>query len=185
MLFVFAAPSGSGKTSIVREILKLYPQMLFSVSATTREKRYNEVDGRDYYFISKQDFLNKIKNNELVEYELIYDNNYYGTLRSKVDEALKEKKSMAFDVDVKGALSIKKIYGDKSILIFVLPPHKDIVRKRLIDRGTESIEEIDLRMKRFDFEMAKKTEFDYVVKNENLSDAIQEVNKIIKKYIKE
>lgn len=181
-LFVFSAPSGSGKTTIVKEVLKLYPEFLFSISATTREKRSIETDGKDYYFIEKEDFLNKIRNNEFVEYELIYDNNYYGTLKNPVDKCLEENKYMVFDMDVKGALSLKRIYNDKALLIFVNPPDKDAIIKRLKNRGTESDESLKKRIDRIDFEMTKKDEFDYIVLNDNLENAIKEVNKIIKKY---
>ncbi len=183
MLFVFSAPSGSGKTTIVREILKLHGEFIFSVSATTRTKRENETDGKDYIFISKEDFLQKIESGDFIEYELIYDDNYYGTIKSGVDSCLKQNKQVLFDIDVKGSLAIKKLYGDKAVLIFINPPDKESVRKRLEKRGSETPETLEIRMKRFDFEMEKKEEFDYVVNNDDITKAVYESNKIILKYI--
>ncbi len=182
MLFVFSAPSGSGKTTIVKEILKQYPEFRFSISATSRSKREIETDGKDYFFITREEFESKIKNDEFVEYELIYDNNYYGTLKSQVDECLSKGECMVFDMDVKGALSIKRIYGDKSLLIFVKPPSKEAIIERLKNRKTETEETLKKRIARIDFEMAKIGEFDYVVNNDDLQTAVEEAKKIINKY---
>jgi guanylate kinase len=185
MLFVFSAPSGSGKTTIVKEILKNFPELRFSVSVTSRKKRDNETDGKDYFFLTKIDFEKKIKNNEFVEYEQVYDNSYYGTLKEQVDSCLSAGDSMVFDLDVKGALSIKRIYGDKSVLIYVNPPDKNVLIERLRNRKTESEADLKKRIERMDFEFGKKDEFDYVVMNDELSSAIEEAKQIIKKYIKE
>jgi guanylate kinase len=185
MLFVFSAPSGSGKTTIVKEILNIFPQLRFSVSATSRKKRDGETDGKDYLFLAKSDFEEKIKNNEFVEYEQVYDNTYYGTLKEQVDDCLSEGGSMVFDVDVKGALSIKRLYGKKSVLIFVNPPDKTVLIERLRNRGTESEDELNKRIDRMDFEFEKIDEFDYVVTNDELSTAIEEAKQIINKYLKE
>ncbi|MDD5363296.1 MAG: guanylate kinase [Ignavibacteria bacterium] len=182
MLFVFSAPSGSGKTTVVKEILKIFPEFRFSISATSRKKRDIETDKKDYFFISKEDFEEKIKNNEFIEYELIYDNNYYGTLKSQVDECLNNGENMVFDMDVKGALSLKRIYRDKAVLIFVNPPDRNAIIQRLKNRGTETEETLNKRIARIDFEMAKKDEFDYVVNNDTLKDAVEEAKKIINKY---
>jgi len=185
MLFVFSAPSGSGKTTIVKEILKNFPELRFSVSATSRKKRENETDGEDYFFMTKIDFEMKIKNNEFVEYEQVYDNSYYGTLKEQVDSCLSAGDSMVFDMDVKGALLIKRIYGDKSVLIYVCPPDKNVLIERLRNRKTESEEDLTKRIERMDFEFGKKGEFDYVVMNDELSTAIEEAKQIINKYLKE
>ncbi|MCE1165101.1 MAG: guanylate kinase [Bacteroidetes bacterium] len=182
MLFVFSAPSGSGKTTIVKEILKQYPEFRFSISATSRQKRDIETDRKDYFFINKDEFEKKIENGEFVEYELIYDNNYYGTLKSQVDECIKDGHCMVFDMDVKGALSIKRIYGEKSLLIFVKPPSREVLIERLKNRKTETEETLKKRIARIDFEMAKISEFDYVVNNDNLQTAVEEAKKIINKY---
>jgi len=185
MLFVFSAPSGSGKTTIVKEILKIFPELQFSVSATSRKKRENETDGKDYFFLAKSDFEEKITKNEFVEYEQVYDKIYYGTLKEQVDKCISEGDSMVFDMDVKGALSIKRIYGNKSVLIFVNPPDKTVLIERLRNRKTESEADLEKRIERMDFEFGKKDEFDYVVTNDELSVAIEEAKQIINKYIKE
>lgn len=185
MLFVFSAPSGSGKTTIVKEILKIFPELRFSVSATSRKKRVGETDGVDYFFLAKSDFEEKIRNNEFIEYEQVYDNSYYGTLKEQVDACLSDGASMVFDIDVKGALSIKRFYGNKSVLIFVNPPDKNVLIERLRNRGTESEDDLKKRIERMDFEFEKIDEFDYVVKNDELSTAIEEAKQIINKYLKE
>jgi len=179
MLYVLAAPSGAGKTTIVKKILKTNRELIFSVSATTRAKRKDEQDGKDYFFFTKDEFRNKIKNNELVEYEIIFNEDYYGTLKSFVDENLREKRNVIFDVDVKGALAIKKIYGDKAKLIFIMPPDIETLKDRLKKRDTESIEQINERIKRVDLEIGKANDFDYIVTNDNLEKAVSEVNNII------
>ncbi len=185
MLFVFSAPSGSGKTTVVKEILKAYPEFMFSISATTRKKRDVETDGKDYFFITNEDFEDRIKNDAFVEYELIYDNNYYGTLKSEVDKCLAAGKCMVFDMDVKGALSIKRIYKDKAVLIFVNPPSKNAIIQRLKLRATETQADLDKRIARIDFEMTLKDQFDFVVNNDELSVAVQESKNIINKHIKD
>jgi len=182
MLYVFSAPSGSGKTTIVKEVLKIFPELKFSISATTRKKRDNETDKKDYFFITKEDFEGKIKNDEFVEFELIYDNNYYGTLKSEVDKCIDAGESMVFDMDVKGALSIKRIYKDKALLIFVNPPDKNTIIDRLIKRGTESKEYLEKRIARIDFEMTLKDQFDVVLNNFDLKTAVEEAKNIINKY---
>jgi len=182
MLFVFAAPSGTGKTSIYKEILKDNPEIDFSVSATTRKKREGEKDGIDYFFLEKEDFIKRVERGEFVEYEKIFDDNYYGTLKSYIDKKISEGKDVIFDLDVKGAISIKRIYKEKAVLIFIKPPNKEVIKQRLLNRGTESIEVIERRLASFDFEMEKIKEFNYVVVNDDLNKAIKEVQEIINKY---
>jgi guanylate kinase len=182
MLFVFSAPSGTGKTSIYKEILNNNPEIDFSVSATTRKKREGEIDGKDYFFLEESDFIKRVERGAFVEYEKIFDNNYYGTLKSYIDDKIYEEKDVLFDLDVKGALSIKRIYKAHALLIFIKPPNKEVIRERLLKRGTESKEIIENRLKRFDFEMEKISEFDYVVLNDDLNKAINEVQRIINKY---
>ena len=182
MLYVFSAPSGSGKTTIVKEVLKIFPELKFSISATTRKKRDNETDGKDYYFITREEFEKKINNDEFVEYELIYDNNYYGTLKSEVDKCLNNGGAMVFDMDVKGALSLKRIYKEKALLIFVNPPDKKTIIERLMKRGTETKEYLEKRIARIDFEMTLKSEFDLVLNNDDLSAAVEEAKNIINQY---
>ena len=182
MLYVIAAPSGAGKTTIVKEILKNNPGIVFSVSATTREKRAGEIDGNDYFYFTKEEFEKMIDDNELVEYEILFNDDYYGTLKSFVEENLSKGKSIIFDVDVKGALSIKKIYGDTAKLIFIMPPDTDTLKERLKKRATESNEQISERIKRVDLEIGKANDFDYIVVNDELEKAVKEVQKIINSF---
>lgn len=182
MLFVVSAPSGSGKTTIVKEILKNNKDIIFSVSATTREKRPGEVEGKDYFFLTMEEFKEKIERNEFVEYERIFDGNYYGTLKEFVDKHLKEDKDILFDLDVFGAISVKKHYPENSVLIFIKPPGKEEVRERLLNRKTESLEQIERRLSRFDIEMAKMKEFNYIILNNNIDSAVKRLQKILEKY---
>src|ERR1043166_6684039 len=146
-LFVISAPSGCGKTTIAREILKRHPEVVFSVSATTRKKREKEIHGKDYFFLAKEEFENKIRNGELIEWEEIYGD-YYGTLKSEIDAGLNAGRSILFDVDVKGALSIKKKYPNDTVLIFIDPPSVEILTERLTNRKTEDPETIRKRLER-------------------------------------
>lgn len=180
-LFVFSAPSGSGKTTIVRKLLQEFDDLHFSISATTRSRRQNEIDGKDYFFISEDEFREKIEGNEFIEWEKFYDY-YYGTLKKFVDNLLSQKKSVLLEVDVKGALRIKKKY-ENSVLIFIAPPSKKILKQRLIARKTETQEDLEKRIERAEMELEYKDKFDHVVVNENLDSAIEQAIKIINKEI--
>ncbi|HCA82008.1 MAG TPA: guanylate kinase [Bacteroidetes bacterium] len=177
-LIVVSAPSGSGKTTIVKAILARYPSMLFSVSATTRPKRETETDGRDYFFLARDEFERRIKSDELVEWEEIYGN-LYGTLKSEVEKVLTSGKSMLFDIDVKGGLSIKQRYPDDSLLIFIRPPSIEVLEARLRNRKTEDDETFKRRMARVTMEMGMASRFDHQVINDDLQIAIEEVNRLI------
>lgn len=177
-LFVFSAPSGSGKTTIVRKILDIYPELIFSISATTRKNRDHEINGLDYFFISEEEFLEKIDNDEFIEWEKFYDY-YYGTLKSFVNSKLDEGLSLVFEVDVKGALSIKKSYPE-SVLIFIVPPSMEELRARLIKRNTETSEDLKKRIERAELELSYKNKFDYLVVNKDLDQALIEVKRIFK-----
>lgn len=178
---MFSAPSGSGKTTIVREVLKKHPDFVFSTSATTRKKRSTEINGRDYHFLSEDEFRNKIDAGEFVEWEKFYDY-YYGTLKECVEKNLNAGLSTVFEVDVKGALSIKKAYPD-AVLIFIAPPSIEELKQRLIKRNTETDADLKKRIERAEMELSFRDKFDYVVTNINLAEAIEEVNKIIDKEI--
>jgi guanylate kinase len=180
-LFVFSAPSGSGKTTIVRKLLREFDELVFSISATTRKRRGVEVDGKDYFFISEEEFKQKIDADEFIEWEKFYDY-YYGTLKSFVDEQLQNNKSVLLEVDVKGALRIKKKY-DNSVLIFIAPPSKEILKERLINRKTETKEDLQKRIARAEMELEYKDKFDHVVINNELEEAIEKVKSIVKKEI--
>lgn len=183
LLIVVSAPSGAGKTTIVKEILKQFPEFLFSVSATTREKRPGEINGREYLFMTREEFEKRIASGDLVEYEEIYGN-YYGTLKSEVEKALEKNCVMVFDVDVKGALSIKKKFP-QAVLIFINPPSVEELRRRLLLRGSETKEQIDKRMERVPMELEKSREFDYIVVNDDLKKAVNEVIGIINRKLQE
>jgi len=177
-LIVVSAPSGSGKTTIAKKIMEKFPFIKFSVSATTRPKRNGEVDGRDYFFLTREEFENKIKNGELLEWEEIYGN-YYGTLKSVVESALKNGEVLLFDVDVNGAISIKNKFPDDSVLIFIKPPNIETLKERLKRRKTETDEQIQKRLERVPMELEKAGYFDYIFVNDNLDDTVKSVTRAI------
>lgn len=178
-LIVLAAPSGAGKTTIAHALLKEFPMMRFSISATTRPKRPKEKDSKDYYFLTKEEFQKKIENNELAEYEEIFGN-YYGTLRSEIEKAKKQNKILLFDIDVKGALSLRKAYREDTLLIFISPPSIEELEKRLRLRNTENQEQIANRLARAEMELKLKDKFDYVIINDILEEAIKKTIEIVK-----
>ena len=151
---IFSAPSGSGKTTIVRHLLNKYPDLGFSISASTRDKRgRTEAHGKDYYFLSPEDFKKKIDDKEFIEWEEVYEGNFYGTLKSEIQRIWDQGKNVIFDVDVKGGLNLKKYFGDKSLAVFVKVPTLDILKERLKDRGTDTDESISRRLFKANFEM--------------------------------
>jgi len=178
-LIVISAPSGGGKTTIAGEILRRHPELIFSVSATTRPKREYEVDGIDYHFLTRDAFGKLVEGKELVEYEELFGQ-FYGTLRSEVDAGLSAGKSMLFDVDVKGALSIKKLYDRTAVLIFVKPPDTDSLVARLQNRRTEDPNALARRMERVPMEMEQARHFDHQVVNDVLERAVAEVDGIVR-----
>jgi guanylate kinase len=178
-LIVIAAPSGCGKTTIAKAILMKYPAMLFSVSATTRPIRDGEINGKDYFFLTKAEFEERIRIGDLVEWEEIYGN-YYGTLKSEIDRALQQGYGMLFDVDVKGALSIRQHFPNDSVLIFINPPSFEILKKRLEDRNTENPDTLKRRLERVPMEMEQGRQFDFQVINDDLQKAVNEVDEIVR-----
>jgi len=178
-LIVLSAPSGAGKTTIAHYLLARFPEKLrFSVSATTREMRQGEVNGEDYHFISREEFLQRIEAGALIEYEEIFGN-FYGTLHSEVDEAIANGEFLIFDVDVKGALSLRRAYPEDSMLLFIAPPDMDVLEKRLRSRQTESNEQIEIRLKRAHMEMLEKDNFDEIIVNSDLNQSCSEAEKIV------
>jgi guanylate kinase len=182
-IIVVSAASGSGKTTIVRNLLSEMPELQFSISATTRDKRENEIDGKHYRFITELDFENKIRNNEFIEWEQFYDY-YYGTLRDDVESKLNSGISVVLEVDVKGAVNIKRTY-ENAVLIFIMPPSIEVLKERLIQRNTESKTDLRKRFERMEMELSYKDKFDYVVVNDKLERAQNEVLEIVKKEISE
>ena len=180
-LIVISAPSGSGKTSIAKEIMRRNPSLTFSVSATTRARREGEVEGKDYFFLTKDEFKRRVAAGEFVEWEEIYGD-YYGTLKQEVDRALLGGQHIVFDVDVKGGLSIKRQYPE-ALAVFIRPPKVDTLRERLVHRRTEDETTIARRMERVPMEMEMGKQFEHQVVNDDLSRAIEEVQTIVKQYL--
>ena len=176
-LIVLAAPSGAGKSTIAKHIMSIFEDIDFSISATTRNCRPGEVNGKEYFFLEKDEFEQLIVQNKLVEYEEIYGN-LYGTLKSEVDKKISEDRILLFDIDVKGALSFKKLYPDETVLIFIHVP-VDVLEKRLRNRKTETEEQLQKRLARAELELNQMKEFEYIVLNEDLEKAKAEVTNII------
>ncbi len=181
-IFVISSPSGGGKTSIVKNILKEFPEIVFSISVTTRPKRNNETDGVDYFFISEKEFLEKIKNDEFIEWERFYDY-YYGTPKELVHKSLMNNKYVLLELDIKGALSVKKLFPD-SVLIFIDVPSFEELVKRLQSRNTESEEDLKKRIERAKMELSYKHKFDYILVNKELNEVTEEIKELIKKILK-
>lgn len=179
-LIIFSAPSGAGKTTIVKHLLGKYPDKLaFSISASTRAPRSNEVDGKDYYFISKESFLHKIAQKEFVEFEEVYSGTFYGTLRSEIDRIWAEGKIVVFDIDVIGGLHLKRKFGKQALAIFVQPPSLDVLVERLRSRGTDSEEKLAERIEKADKELKFSEDFDVILENNRLEDACAEAEKLV------
>ena len=178
-LIIFSAPSGSGKTTIVKHLLETSPSVDFSISATTRSPRGKEVDGKDYYFLSKEDFEEKIKKGEFAEYEEVYSGVYYGTLINELKRIWATGKHVVFDVDVVGGVNLKKHFGKQALAIFVRIPSLDVLEKRLRDRGTDDDNSIKTRLSKVEEELAFESEFDVSVINDVLSVACKEVEELV------
>lgn len=180
---IFSAPSGSGKTTIYNRVKDLVDNLGFSVSATSRPPRENEENGKSYWFITVEQFMEKIKNDEFVEYEEVYPGKFYGTLKSEVEEKLMNGINLAFDVDVHGALKIKRLYGENTLAIFIQPPSIDELRRRLELRGTDSKEVIEERIKRATYELSRSGEFDKIVVNDDLETAVKETYELVVNFL--
>lgn len=177
---VFSAPSGAGKTTIVTHLLKAFNKLEFSVSATSRAPRGQEVDGKDYYFLSVKEFKKRIKNGEFVEYEEVYPGSFYGTLKSEVERIWAKGNVIMFDVDVKGGVSIKKIFGEKAFTVFIMPPSLEVMEKRLRARGTDSEEAIKTRVAKAAEEMTYAAKFDAVLVNDVLEESFEKAERLVK-----
>lgn len=179
-LIVFSAPSGSGKTTIVRHLLDQKDLNLeFSVSATSRPPRENEVDGKDYYFKSLKEFKQHIKNDDFLEWEEVYRDNFYGTLKSEVQRIWNKGKNVIFDIDVVGGLDIKKMYPELTLAVFVKPPSIEELKIRLKKRKTESDERINMRVAKASVEMATAPQFDHILINNNLNEALNDAHQLV------
>lgn len=182
-VIILTAPSGAGKTSITKFLLANYPQLAFSVSATTRAPRGAEQDGVDYHFISPAAFERHIYQNDFLEYEMVYEGLYYGTLKSELDRIWALGKTPVLDIDVKGAIAIQKQLGEKSLSIFILPPSIEVLKERLEKRNTESPEKVQMRLDKAAYEISFSNQFNAVVKNENLETACNETASLIQDFI--
>jgi guanylate kinase len=184
-LVLFCGPSGSGKTTIVHHLMQQFPMMRFSVSATTREKRANEEHGKDYYFLSVDEFKAKIQNDEFLEWEEVYKDRFYGTLKKEVERILNDGYVAIFDVDVEGGLHIRKQFGRQLLDVFVMPPSVDDLHKRLVARATESEESLFKRLGKAEKEMTYAFQFNHVIVNSVLEDAKQEAMQMVKEFLED
>ena len=182
---IFSAPSGSGKTSLVKHLMQQVPDLGFSISACTRDKRgRHEVHGRDYYFLSIDEFKEKIDQDAFVEWEEVYAGNFYGTLKEEVHRIWKEGKAVIFDVDVKGGLALKKYFGEQALAIFVKVPSLEVLESRLNDRGTESEESLSRRIYKAKFEMTFESQFDVTVLNDDFGKSSAETVALVTEFLK-
>jgi len=181
---IFSAPSGSGKTTLVKHCLYKFPKLKFSISATTRSIRGNEKHGIDYFFLPIDEFKRKIEQNEFVEYEEVYKDKYYGTLKNEVEKIWNEGNIVIFDVDVKGGVNLKKIFNSQALAIFIAPPSVEELQRRLENRGTDSPEVIKTRIEKASEELSFSKYFDKSVVNEDLENTKSEVEQLIKDFIK-
>nr|WP_299204816.1 guanylate kinase [uncultured Brumimicrobium sp.] len=181
---IFSAPSGAGKTTIVRALLERMDELAFSISACSREPRVNEVHEKDYYFLGIEGFKEKIKENAFIEWEEVYADHFYGTLKSEVDRLWAENKTVLFDVDVYGGINLKKYFGDAAMSFFILPPSIEVLEERLRNRQTETEDKIITRLKKAEEELSKSEFFDRAVVNNDLGLTVDEIEKMIKEYIK-
>lgn len=182
-LIIITAPSGAGKTSITRYLMKTFPQLAFSISAATRSPRGNEKDGVDYHFMSVGDFKNKIQHNEFVEWEMVYEGKYYGTLKTELDRIWKQNKIPVLDIDVKGAIHVQQQYPQSSLSLFIQTPSVEELKKRLESRGTETPESLAARVNKAAYELSFKDQFNKLITNDELQRACTEAQGIVAEFI--
>ena len=182
-LIIITAPSGAGKTSVTKYLLEKIPQIAFSVSATTRKPRSNETNGVDYYFISEESFHQKIQENDFIEWEMVYEGKYYGTFKSELERIWNAGKIPLLDIDVKGAIHVHEQFDENCLTIFIEPPSIDELKKRLQSRGTESLENIQTRLNKAVFELSFKHQFNKIIINDNLQDACEKSEAVVKEFL--
>ncbi len=182
-LIIFSAPSGSGKSTIINYLLTQNLNLAFSISATSRPPRGTEQNGVEYFFLSPEEFRQRIANNEFLEYEEVYENRFYGTLKSQVEKQLADGQNVIFDVDVVGGCNIKQFYGDRALSVFIMPPSVEELRKRLNGRGTDVPEVIESRIAKAEFELGYAGKFDVTIVNDNLEKAKAEALNVIRKFL--
>ena len=184
-IIIFSAPSGSGKSTIINFLMQQNLNLAFSISATSRPPRGTEQHGVEYFFLSPEEFRQRIERDEFLEYEEVYKDRYYGTLKEQVEKQLEQGQNVVLDVDVKGGCNIKKYYGDRALSVFIQPPSVEALRQRLIGRGTDSPEVIEDRIARAEYELSFADKFDTVVVNDDLEKAQQEALRILKDFLNE
>ena len=184
-LIVFSAPSGAGKTTLVKYIIETFNDIQFSISATSRIARGKEKDGVDYYFLSNEEFKAKVQNDEFIEYEEVYGGNYYGTLKSELDRIWNANKIAIFDIDVVGGANIKNMFPNETLSIFVMPPSIDVLKNRLLERGDVSSEQINVRVKKAESELDYASKFDNIIINNDLEESKKIAHTLIKEFIYE
>lgn len=182
-VIIFSAPSGSGKTTLVKHCLQHFPELEFSISCTTRNPRGTEKDGVDYHFISPEKFRQKIWEEAFVEFEEVYEDKYYGTLKSEVERIWNDGKTVIFDVDVKGGIALKKYFGEQALSIFIMPPSIQELERRLIARATEDADTIQTRVEKAEQEMTFQNEFDKILVNTDLETAKAEIEKLLSEFL--
>lgn len=182
-IIIITAPSGAGKTSITRYLLREFPQLAFSISAATRQARGTEKSGVDYYFMSTDDFTHKIQQNEFVEWEMVYEGKYYGTLKSEMERIWNNKQVPVLDIDVKGAIHVQQQYPDTTLSIFIEPPSVEELKRRLESRGTETAESLNDRVNKASYEISFKHSFHTIILNDNLEKACQQAHETVKTFL--
>jgi len=182
-VLIISAPSGAGKSTLVNHLLRAGLPLLFSVSATSRKPRGCEVEGREYYFITSAEFRRKIRKGEFIEWQEVYKDHYYGTLRSEIDRISGEGKIPLFDVDVQGGINLKNIFGKEALAIFIMPPSVEELRARLVRRGTDSAEKIEMRVEKAESEIMLADRFDCVIVNDGLEDACSDILAVVTEFI--
>ena len=182
-LIIITAPSGAGKTSITHYLLEKYKQLAFSISAATRQPRAHEKEGVDYYFMNEEEFTIKIQHDEFVEWEMVYEGKYYGTLKSELQRIWNNNQTPVLDIDVKGAIHVQQQFGENCLSLFIEPPSINVLEKRLQARGTETPEALQARINKAAYEISFKDHFNKVIVNDNLQHACAEAEEIIKKFL--
>jgi guanylate kinase len=182
-IIIITAPSGAGKTSITKQLMKRFPQLSFSISAATRKPRPHETDGKDYYFMSAEAFQQKIQEDAFVEWEMVYEGNYYGTLKSEMQRIWNNEQIPVLDVDVKGAIHVQDLYPKQTLSVFIEPPSVEELRRRLESRGTETAESLEARVNKASYELSFKHSFQHVILNDDLDRAIAEAISIVGNFI--
>ncbi|MBO5549505.1 MAG: guanylate kinase [Prevotella sp.] len=184
-MLIVSAPSGSGKSTIVNWLMKEHPELklYFSISCTSRAPRGTEQNGVEYFFLTPEEFRQRIENNEFLEYEEVYENRFYGTLKQQVENQRNQGQNVVFDVDVKGGVNIKKYYGDEALSLFIQPPSVEELRKRLVGRATDTQEAIEERLAKAEYELTFASQFDRIIVNDDLETAKQEALQVVKEFL--